>query len=1193
MPTVNEPRPDGQSVSQQLWLVVQTGPALPITDVAFSPDGQFLVNAGDATPRVWKLESGEVVRELTGHRLPATVAAFSPDGKYVLTGGYDSFVRLWDWREGTLAQSFGPHLRVEGDSTSPGVQHIAMTGDGQIVMTTDLTEANRATIVLWNAKTSQELRRFGNARAITAAAMSADGKRVAFANERHEIEIWNAANGQSSGVLRGHSMPINALAFSPDHQQLASASDDRTGRLWEVDSAKESHLLPGHFERVTDVAYSADGSRVATSSADSTARLWDPASGRMLHKFSAAGPKLLAVAMSADGNQLIAGGDDLELHRFTLEGDPPAGRIRGKTTELTSAIIVADPPMLVAATPSEYCVWDLRAGRQSHRRALSGQRLFMAPGGRFAVTMDDTSKLQLHSVLSNDPPRTLPNPAGEVASVQFADEDRQVIVFARDGSVRVWNCDSLQLLHHWQRDEFQARDFRAQVLPSGQQLVSLGYQGGQIFSLADGKKLGELAAEKHTVDYLAATADTSLLVTRDHRHYVVWDGTTLLERLRFPANFAPADSALLFASHDSPVMFSPDHLLLAIGDAEDVRLIDVATGKLLRTITGHSEPVLSITFTQDGERLVTTSADQTCRIWNTATGERIASLASLRTGGWVIIDDVGRYDGSDNGNVEGIHWVVGDETISLPQLKQRYYEPQLLAKTLGYNREPRREVAAFSTPKLFPRFEVQPPTAEQAALKIKLENRGGGIGRVVIRINGKEITADARGENIRPDAAAADISVDLTHDPRLIPGEVNVVEVMTCNQEGYLASRDRRVIFRAPGRSEAPEPALWAIVAGASNYRGEAIDLRYAAKDAEDFAAALRLGAERLFGAGQVHLTLLSTAQSTPEHQPTRTNLLAALESAKASRPGDMLVLYLAGHGVNLGSQDGDFYYLTSDAEDAELADPALRSTTAVSSTELSELLRQIPALKQVMVLDTCASGRLVEKLTENRSVPSSQLRALERVKERTGMYVLAGCAADAVSYEASRFGQGLLTHSLLLGMRGAALREEEFVDVSSLFNFAADRVPEMARDIGGIQRPAIASPKGGGSFDIGRITPEDRAQIPLQSPLPLVLRANFQDEVEFADTLSLSPLLNNQLRAVSTRDSKPLVFIDAAQLPSAFRIFGRYDVDGDNVEVRVHLFQDKERVAQFSVKGTRNELETLAAEIVRQSQVQLNQAKQ
>ena len=95
--------------------------------------------------------------------------------------------------------------------------------------------------------------------------------------------------------------------------------------------------------------------------------------------------------------------------------------------------------------------------------------------------------------------------------------------------------------------------------------------------------------------------------------------------------------------------------------------------------------------------------------------------------------------------------------------------------------------------------------------------------------------------------------------------------------------------------------------------------------------------------------------------------------------------------------------------------------------------------------------------MSESRDVPSSQIRALERLKDRTGVYVLAGSASDAVSYEASRYGQGLLTYSLLLGMRGAALREESYVDVGRLFAYATDEVPSLARGIGGVQRPLLA----------------------------------------------------------------------------------------------------------------------------------------
>ena len=114
-----------------------------------------------------------------------------------------------------------------------------------------------------------------------------------------------------------------------------------------------------------------------------------------------------------------------------------------------------------------------------------------------------------------------------------------------------------------------------------------------------------------------------------------------------------------------------------------------------------------------------------------------------------------------------------------------------------------------------------------------------------------------------------------------------------------------------------------------------------------------------------------------------------------------------------------------------------------------------------------------------------------------------ARCAADSVSYEASKYGQGLLTYSLLLGMRGAKLREGEYVDVVDLFSFASDKVPELARDIGGVQRPTVASPKGA-SFDVGRLTAEDRPKVPLQSVKPVVLRSSLQAEKPPRDTLRL-----------------------------------------------------------------------------------------
>jgi hypothetical protein len=371
-------------------------------------------------------------------------------------------------------------------------------------------------------------------------------------------------------------------------------------------------------------------------------------------------------------------------------------------------------------------------------------------------------------------------------------------------------------------------------------------------------------------------------------------------------------------------------------------------------------------------------------------------------------------------------------------------------------------------------------------------------------------------------------------------------------------------------------------VAGISDYAGPDIRLQYSGKDAADMARALRVGADRLFGPDHTHITLLTTANVPGAILPTRTNLRQAFVAAQQANSHDILVVYLAGHGVNYGGADGDYYYLTQEARTGDLTDPEIRAHTAVSSLELTEWIKQIPALKQTLLLDTCGAGRVVQKLTEKRDVSSSQIRSLERMKDRTGLFVLAGSAADAVSYEASQYAQGLLTYSLLLGMRGAALREDSYVDVSKWFEFAADQVPRLARDIGGIQRPIPAVPGGGASFDLGQLLSEDKLRIPLAAVRPVFLQSSFQDEIQLRDHLKLSAMVDEDLRETSSRRQEaPLVYLDASDFPDGYSISGIYRVEGGTLTARVAVFKGEKQIGNFTLTGETSSLSTLAREIV------------
>jgi WD40 repeat protein len=375
------------------------------------------------------------------------------------------------------------------------VSSVAVSADGKRIASAafewDMLEVGPGDgdIKVWDVSTGQEplvLKGYTGpvtGVALSTAAVSADGKRIASAANQFdpikwtflpgEVKLWDANTGQELLALKGHTGAVT-VALSADGKRIVSASGQlfvKSGesppsevKVWDATNGQVLHSLKGHTGPVTDVAMSADGKRIASATGaivvvetgdggnelrypPGEVKVWDAETGKELHTLKGHTGPVHGLALSADGKRVVSTAMKLV---FNKDGDLK---------------------QLVKFLHSEVKVWDADTGQELF--AFKGDtfevgNVAISPDGKFiALAANEEKKggpgsgeVKVWDAETGKELFALKGHSGPIKSVAISADGKRILSGSQDKTVKVWDAET------------------------GQDLLTLKGHGGEVNSVA-------------------------------------------------------------------------------------------------------------------------------------------------------------------------------------------------------------------------------------------------------------------------------------------------------------------------------------------------------------------------------------------------------------------------------------------------------------------------------------------------------------------------------------------------------------------------------------------------------------------------------------------------------------------------------------------------------------------------------------
>lgn len=222
--------------------VIPTDPPVPTVTIAVTPT---LTPTGVQPIESASLTNLEPIYTLEAHQGPVLDVAFSPDGRWLISSGADGMLRVWELSSATLSSE----IEV---SSNGWLQAITVSPNRELIA----TGGNDALVNIWTLPDLELVARFrGHSGIVFAVAFSPSGQRLVSGDGAGVIKLWNVSTGIEEASYQLSDVAIYDLAFDSTETHIFAANLKEGLAKLSIDSSKITHrFCPQFSESVSAIA---------------------------------------------------------------------------------------------------------------------------------------------------------------------------------------------------------------------------------------------------------------------------------------------------------------------------------------------------------------------------------------------------------------------------------------------------------------------------------------------------------------------------------------------------------------------------------------------------------------------------------------------------------------------------------------------------------------------------------------------------------------------------------------------------------------------------------------------------------------------------------------------------------------------------------------------------------------------------